>query len=68
MYDIDTIKLIQAPLWKVMELLENYFGSLVGAIVAMTPKKMELPLQNNDMEVRSCLILIALIFPSFHFQ
>lgn len=35
-----------------MELLENYFGSLVGAKATMTPKEAKgLPLQNNDMEV-----------------
>ena len=36
-----------------MELLEKYFGSVVGSNVVITPKGAKgLPLQNNDMEVR----------------
>jgi len=38
-------------LWKIMELLEKYFGSVVGSNVVITPKGAKgLPLQNNDME------------------
>ena len=46
-------KFFQVSLWKTLELLEKYFGSVVGSNVIITPKGTKgLPLQNNDMEVR----------------